>query len=229
MPGSAPSPTRVSATKRTQAKRSQTASPKGAQRGRAERSRIARLSTGNEITFDPTTGELSAPADNTETVVVTIGGSEISVPPGETVSAVVIDITPALQDIVDDNPGTPVADKVEDAIPLVQKALDELAKEPPDAQAAMGAIESAVGDLGAALGLGSESDDENIMALIDQLALAARQLAEAAIAFAISESGDADEIAEAIQFLEDGDQLLQKKDAVNKYKNSLAKAESAVG
>ena len=139
--------------------------------------------------------------------------------------------TDDLQTIVDDNPGTAVADKVDDGISQLQTALAELEKNPPDAQAAMGTLEGAVGDLEAALGL-DPALDAQIEGLIGQLVAVARQLATAAIQSAIDQGGDPTFIAEAQGFLAEGDTLRDAgspKDAVAKYKDALAKAESAVG
>ena len=133
-----------------------------------------------------------------------------------------------LLDIVDANPGTPLADKLEDALAQVQTALDELAKEPPDNQAALGNIEGAVGDIEAAVNDGLLDATEGTD-LMDQLAGAARQLAEEALNEAIAQGGDPGVIADAQQALDDGDTLRASgafKDAVNKYKDALAKAES---
>ncbi len=109
--------------------------------------------------------------------------------------------------------------------------MDELAKNPPDAQAAMGAIEGAVGDLEAALGLDPALDPQ-IGGLIDQLVATARQLASDAIQVAITAGGDPDKIAEAQAALAEGDALNGSeafKDAVAKYKDAVSKAEGAVG
>ena len=145
--------------------------------------------------------------------------------PEETIMAILED----LEAIVDANPGSVVADKVEDASSLVDKALEELAKIPADDQAAMGAIEGAVGDLEAALGLDPELDAE-IEMLRDSLVAAGRGLAQSAVELAIEEFGDPVVIAEAQQFLDQGDILRDSgaaKDAAAEYKNALAKAESA--
>ena len=89
----------------------------------------------------------------------------------EALRAVIVE----LQGIVDDNPGSPVADKVEDAAAKANTALGELEKTPSDDQAAVGNIEGAIGDLEAAVtdglldpGYGNQ--------LIDQLADIIRQI-----------------------------------------------------
>jgi hypothetical protein len=136
-----------------------------------------------------------------------------------------------LQDIVDNNPGTPLADKVEDALAKCQTAKDELTKEPPDNQAAVGNIEGVVGDLEAAV-KDELLDAEQGTNLMDQLAGIARSLAVDAIDQANADpQSDPDSISEAEQYLADGDLLVEYeafKDAVNKYKDALAKAESAL-
>jgi YVTN family beta-propeller protein len=136
-----------------------------------------------------------------------------------------------LQDIVDNNPGTPLADKVEDALGKCQTAKDELAKEPPDNQAVVGNIEGVVGDLEAAV-KDELLDAEQGMQLMDQLAGIARLLAVDAIDQANADpQSDPDSISEAEQYLADGDLLVEYeafKDAVNKYKDALSKAESAL-
>lgn len=80
-----------------------------------------------------------------------------------------------LRGIVDDNPGSPVADKVEDAAAKANTALGELEKTPRDNQAAAGNIEGAIGDLEAAVADGL-LDPGNGNRLIDQLASIIRQL-----------------------------------------------------
>ena len=135
-----------------------------------------------------------------------------------------------LQDIVNSNSGTPLADKVEDALANALTALNELTKTPPDNQAAMAALEGAVGDLEASLGLNGPAVDAQLTDLMGQLAGAAKVLAQDAIDAAIAGGGDPDTIVDAQQFLADGDAdraAGQFKDAVAKYKDAKAKAESA--
>ena len=140
------------------------------------------------------------------------------------------DIIAQLQEIVDNNPGTPLADKIEDALAKAQTALDELNKEPPDNQAAVGNIEGAVGDLEAAVseGLDSEQGTE----LMDLLVGIPRTLAADALDGAIAHGQcDSDVIDDAQQGLDEGDELRAEgafKDAVNKYKDALAKAEGVL-
>ena len=89
-------------------------------------------------------------------------------------------VTPAsvaedLQNIVDNNSGTPLADKVEDALQAMQAASDEFANTSPDNQAAVGNLEGAEGDLEAAVSDGVLDQGQGT-ALMDQIAAIARQL-----------------------------------------------------
>ena len=134
-----------------------------------------------------------------------------------------------LQNVVDADPGTPLADKIEDVISKLDDALAELNKTPPDNEAAVGNIEGAVGDLQAAVDDGL-LDGELGEQLMDQLAAIAKQLAVNAINDAIFRGGDPTKIIEAEQALDDGNAERDSKDfkaAVNKYKDALANAEGA--
>ena len=139
-------------------------------------------------------------------------------------------VAEALQRIIDNNPGTPLADKAEDALASAQTALDELDKTQPDNQAAIGNIESVVNNLEAAVkdGLLDSAEGKQFN---DQLASAASQLAVDAINLAISQGGDQGEIEEAQNYLAQGEsQAVDEayRDAVSMYKDALAKAESAM-
>ena len=135
-----------------------------------------------------------------------------------------------LQEITDDNPGTPLADKIEDALAKAKTACDELNKTPPDNPAAVGNIEGAVGDLEQAV-LAGLLDPTLGTQLMDEFAEVAQQLALTAIDEAIARGGNTTIIAEAEQALGEGDVLRGGsgvfKGAVNKYHDALAKAESA--
>ena len=136
--------------------------------------------------------------------------------------------------LVESNLQTPLADKAEDAIATLGTALDELNKTPPDNQAAVGNIESAVGSLETAVIDGLLDPAEGIQ-LMDQLAGIARQLAVAALDEAIAQGAV---IGDAELALDEGDALRASglagvvitdfKEAVNKYKDALAKAESVL-
>ena len=140
-----------------------------------------------------------------------------------------------LEDIIIENPGTPLADKVGDALASVETAWEELNKEPPDNQAAVGNVEGVAGSLcDAVTDEGLDPDEGND--LMDTLAGAARQLADTAIEEAIDAGGNAIEIAFAEGFLAEGDDLRDQgfddcvkfKDAINKYKDALVTAEGAL-
>jgi hypothetical protein len=134
-----------------------------------------------------------------------------------------------IQDIIAADPGTPLADKMEDVLAKVQTAKTECEKTPPDNLAAVGNIEGAVGDLEAAINEGL--DPYEAEQLMDQLAGIARQMAVAAIDEAIDLGGKKDEITQAQEALAEGDALraaLEFKDAVGKYKDALDKAEDAI-
>jgi hypothetical protein len=138
------------------------------------------------------------------------------------------DVVGQLQEIVDDNPGTPLADKAEDALSKTEVVLEELAK--PDYQAAVGNMEGAVGDLEAAV-KDELLDADQGTEMMNRLSCAAWHLAAGAICQGMKCEGDADKITEALQALAEGEQLWLDeayKDAVNKYKDALAKAEGEV-
>ncbi len=112
----------------------------------------------------------------------------------------------------------------------IETALDELSMAPPDNQAGVGNIEGAVGDLEAAVSDGLLDPAEGAQ-FMDQLAAIARQLAADALDQAIDQGADPTVIDEALEALADGDALRALgafKDAVNAYKDALAKAESVL-
>ena len=125
-----------------------------------------------------------------------------------------------------------LADKIEDVLEKTETAYEELNKEPPDYQAVLGNLEGAVGDLEAAVkdGLLDPDVGKKHMDLCTRIA---RQLAMNAINEAEACEGDEAIIDEAWAYLEEGDDLRGEdppkfKDAINKYKDALAKAESAL-
>lgn len=155
-----------------------------------------------------------------DTVVVTVLSVE------EAITAVRDDLVT----LIDDNPGTPLVDKVEDVLEKANTALDELDKTPSDRQAAMGALEGAIGDLEAAV-KDSLLDTALGEQWMEQLVASARCLATNAIEEATAQGGDSGEIDDAQQYLGEGDTLSASgdyKDSVSKYKDALAKAESAL-
>jgi hypothetical protein len=139
------------------------------------------------------------------------------------------DLSADVNTLIQAQPNTPQADQLADVAARIEVALGELAKEPPDQQAAVGNVEGAVGDLEAAVKDGL-LDPTQGAAMMDRLAEVARSFAVDALDAARSRNGDATKIAEAEDYLAQGDALRQAgayKDAVNKYKDALAKAQGA--
>jgi hypothetical protein len=119
------------------------------------------------------------------------------------------------------------ADKLEDVVEKLDKALAKLALSPPDRQGAAGELEGAVGDIEAAVRsrLLASADGDAVMT---EIAEAAGLLAEDAIADA--QGGNAAKLAEAQAALAAGDSRLaagQFKAAVAMYKDAISKAEGA--
>ena len=148
-----------------------------------------------------------------------------------TTAAEQIDATAGeLESIVVGNPGTPLADKVEDALAKTRKAASELDKTTPDQEAAIGALEGAVGDLEAVVKDGL-LDATAGARHIGQLVVAGRQLATQTLDQAIARGRHADKIREAQKSVAEGDGLRSSgraKDALGKYKDALSKARSAL-
>ena len=137
--------------------------------------------------------------------------------------------------IVSENPGTQLADKVDDASASAQTALDEINKTPPDNQAASGNIEGAVGSLEDAIMDGGLEQTQGEQ-LINQLLDVSQQLAVDAINTANNTPGsDAGKISSANTALANGDSLRTAptsfgdfKDAAAEYKVAISEAESAL-
>ncbi|MCK4774883.1 MAG: hypothetical protein KAT30_08850, partial [Candidatus Krumholzibacteria bacterium] len=92
---------------------------------------------------DPTPLATTSP---TQAVVPTQGGVSLTcagLDPLATLDA----LTEQIRDIVDNNSGTKLADKLEDVLHNLETAQEELDKDPPDNQAAVGVMEGAAGDL----------------------------------------------------------------------------------
>lgn len=177
---------------------------------------------------------LGAFVNTTSDLVREIDGQKFNVAP-PAVDALVVeqitldDICASVQAIIDANPGSELADKMEDVLAKLNTAKEELAKNPPDNQAAAGALEGAVGDLEAAIDAGLLGSSEG-EALINDILDIARDFAEGAIQAAINRGGDADKIAEAQQKLAEGDTLRSQgdyKDAAARYKDAISIAEGA--
>jgi hypothetical protein len=154
-------------------------------------------------------------------------------PPGERTPPAPVpetmDARAMLRALLKDNPGTPLASKVEDALDKLAKADIELGKTPPDRRAALNNIEDAVGDVEAAVehGLLAAARGNTIMLL---LADEARTLAKTAIGEAVASAGELSEIADAERRFAEGDVHLAVgayKQAVGRYRDALSKAEGA--
>ncbi len=107
-------------------------------------------------------------------------------------------------------------------------SLNELAKAPPDAQAAAGNIEGAVGDLAAAVREGL--DPSQGMQLMDQLAGSAGHVASEAVGRATTSGGNPGHINKAQRRLAQGDALRASgefEDAVGKYSDAVREADRA--
>lgn len=150
-------------------------------------------------------------------------------PEGCTPNQAIEDVISDLEAMIAANSGTPLADKLEDALDKAEKALMELAKTPPHPKNAAGAIKNAVGDLEAAMkdGLLSAAQGNQLML---RLLSASRLLASEAIDDAIAAGGQASKIQEAQQSLAQGDALRATgayKDTGNKYEDAISQAEGA--
>jgi hypothetical protein len=134
-----------------------------------------------------------------------------------------------LRALVDDNPKTPLANKLEGALDKLEKADFELAKTPADREAALNNIEDAIGDVEAAVeqGLLAAARGNTIMLL---LADEARSYAKVAIGEAIERGGELSKIVDAERRLAEGDVHLAAgayKQAAGRYRDALSKAENA--
>lgn len=182
------------------------------------------------------------------TAAITIAGKSHTVSQDGGDDAIIVEslreVVDALQVIVDSNPGTPLSNKLRDAIARIEKALDKLNN--LDNKGAVGELKSAVDKLEAAV------KDEGLDPVegkhfMDQLASAARQLAKDAINMAIYHGGDAVKIEEAQSYLTKGDakiaqavaliangdwkEAMEKslyEKAVGDYEDAIAKAESSI-
>ena len=168
-----------------------------------------------------------------------MGGGDFHVTPPPTPEETLENQIDALQDIIDEADPA-LASTAADATSKVETAVEELTKTPPDNQGGIGNIEGAVGELEVALELLDPVEDPDevaaLTAAIDALVGAARQLAVDAIAEADAQMIDANVLMDAELALAEGDALRAGdpamgippafKDAVNKYKDALSKAES---
>jgi large repetitive protein len=145
------------------------------------------------------------------------------------VSVVVVGAADELEELVNANPGTPFADKVEDALAKVEAALQKLNQTPPDRQGALGELEGAVGELESAVkdGLLAAPTGTEMM---QRICRSAQKVVEDAIADALARNGNPGKISEARQALAQGNTRLASgrfKDAIARYKDAVSKAEGA--
>ena len=172
------------------------------------------------------------PGDYTVELVVNDGTVDSPLNPvtvtAETAGSATERILSELRLLVAQAPGAPWASKLSDAIAKAEVALEELAKDPPDDQAAAGNLEGSVGEVEAAQGEGLDAAVG--ASIMDGLARAVRHLAITAIEDAVGRGGNSDKIATARDSLAEGEALRASgafKDAVNKYKDAISNAEGA--
>ena len=132
-----------------------------------------------------------------------------------------------LQAIVTANPGTPLANKAEDARAKVEAARQQLAQNPDYRTGPLGELKDAVGALAGAVegGLLSAAQGNGLM---DRITNAGRLLAETAIAAAVARGANPQDIAQAEQALAAGDDQRaagQYQDAVVQYETASKHAE----
>ena len=130
-----------------------------------------------------------------------------------------------LQDVVDNNPGPPLADKAEDAIEKLLNASLEYYKAPPDYVAAAGSLAGAAGDLQAAIDAGLFDPAQQAVDLMDYITGLARHLAATTLIQTILDDGDPDDIDAASLALWEGDVLR----AAGAYKDAIAKYVTMLG
>ena len=146
------------------------------------------------------------------------------------------DVIYDLEDLIDESRDRELADKAEDVVSKLEDAAQKLSKDPADYPAAAGNIEGAIGDLEAAV-KDRLLDGSSGIGLMDDLVGISRGLATSALAAARSGRGKRDEVREARSHLARGDTLRASgrrgsigafKRAASRYKDALAKAESAL-
>jgi hypothetical protein len=187
-------------------------------------------STTGSITYTPTPGFAGADSfvyegcDNGRT-----NGAADPKCDRATVAVTVVSVEDDLEELVDANPGTPLSDKLDDALAKLAAADAKLAKTPPDRQGALGEYESAVGEIEAAVkdGLVPAPDGRAFML---RVCGTARKVATDAIAEAVARGGNQSKLAEAARAVAEGDARRDAgrfKDAVARYKDAVSKAEGA--
>lgn len=146
------------------------------------------------------------------------------------------DVIYDLEDLIDESRDRKLADKAEDVVSKLEDAAQELSKDPADYPAAAGNIEGAIGDLEAAV-KDRLLDGGSGIGLMDDLVTISRGLATSTLAEARSRGANRQDIREARNHLSRGDALRASgrrgtigafKRAAARYKDALAKAESAI-
>lgn len=172
--------------------------------------------------IEATVGELTAHA----WVTVTRAPITPSGDPCRELEAIVVDLLA----IEAANPGSDLADKIEDVRQETESAWHErCAKDPPDRKSAAGDIEGAIDDLEDALDDGLIGTAEG-HALAHRLLDASRMMVEEAIAEAEARGGESRRIRQAIERMEEGDALREEgrfKRAASRYESAISRAESA--
>jgi hypothetical protein len=138
-----------------------------------------------------------------------------------------MDLAAALENIVNSNRGTPLANKIGDALAKVQAAHGK--RQAGDRQGALGELEGAAGDIEAAIAANPAFAAQGT-SLLQHTIVIARSIAVEAIQVAVAGNGDPVKIGEANAALEDGDLKATNgryKDAVARYKDAVAKADSS--
>jgi hypothetical protein len=125
--------------------------------------------------------------------------------------------------------GTPVADKLEDALAKFESAMGKLRGAPADLQGGLGDLEGAAGDIEAAVTSGLLRA-RAATAPMGRITRAARQIAVRAVADAVARRADSTKIGEARRVLGVGDaerNASRYKNAVAHYRDAVAKAQGA--
>ena len=179
------------------------------------------------------TGDLLVGAVNEDTGASNSGSVYLF--EGISLSEILQNANDELQDIIDANPESGLADNLEDCIGSIETAITELEKSPPDNQAAAGNIEGVTGCLEDAI---KDNDLDSVTGtqLINEILDVSRQIAVDAINIAENTPGsDSSKIDSANTALDNGDTLRilptefgDHKDAAAAYKTAIAEAEGAL-
>ena len=186
------------------------------------------------ITHDGPVAPAEFPIETTTLVTITAtdasgnAASQVFTVTVQTATQGLEDLDAQLQTIIDNNPGAPFAQDLAAAQAKLQKALNKLAKTPPQRQKAVGQLKKAIQALQDAVSNGL--DPAVGVSLMDEVAANGRLIAVEAIEDAIAQGGNPAKISAAQQHLADGDQLRWAGDfegALGEYKKAAKKAEQA--